>query len=191
MKSVLGGPIHANGKTIAAVAKVAYGFGGGFGTGRNAQHPERQGEGGGGGGRRAGVTGRRARDDRKRTRGVVPVSAWTCGFLRSAFGAGRSSQPRCCENADSADARLDEVARALPQIEDGRFVHRWSVDDPPILERELGAVPRADHRPVLQRAFGEGPSEVRTGVGKRAHMAVLRATGGRLRSVPRESFHLR
>lgn len=50
VKSVFGDPIHANGKTIVPVAKIAYGFGGGFGAGKNAQHPDRQGEGGGGGG---------------------------------------------------------------------------------------------------------------------------------------------
>jgi uncharacterized spore protein YtfJ len=50
VKSVFGEPIHANGKTVVPVAKVAYGFGGGFGAGKNIVHAERQGEGGGGGG---------------------------------------------------------------------------------------------------------------------------------------------
>jgi uncharacterized spore protein YtfJ len=50
VKSVFGEPIHANGKTVVPVAKVAYGFGGGFGAGKNSAHPDRQGEGGGGGG---------------------------------------------------------------------------------------------------------------------------------------------
>jgi uncharacterized spore protein YtfJ len=45
VKSVFGEPIHAEGKTIVPVAKVAYGFGGGSGAG-----PESRGEGGGGGG---------------------------------------------------------------------------------------------------------------------------------------------
>jgi uncharacterized spore protein YtfJ len=45
VKSVFGEPIHAEGKTIVPVAKVAYGFGGG-----GSRHP---GEGGGGGAVRA------------------------------------------------------------------------------------------------------------------------------------------
>jgi uncharacterized spore protein YtfJ len=50
VKSVFGEPIHANGKTVVPVAKVAYGFGGGFGTGKDGAHTDREGEGGGGGG---------------------------------------------------------------------------------------------------------------------------------------------
>lgn len=50
VKAVFGEPIHANGKTIVPVAKVAYGFGAGSGLGKNAAHPDRVGEGGGGGG---------------------------------------------------------------------------------------------------------------------------------------------
>jgi uncharacterized spore protein YtfJ len=50
VKSVFGEPIHVDGKTVVPVAKVAYGFGGGFGSGKNGAHPDRQGEGGGGGG---------------------------------------------------------------------------------------------------------------------------------------------
>ncbi|MBZ5606483.1 MAG: hypothetical protein LAO79_29695 [Acidobacteriia bacterium] len=48
VKSVFGEPIHAEGKTVVPVAKVAYGFGagGGHGPGR----PEGTPEGGGGGG---------------------------------------------------------------------------------------------------------------------------------------------
>ena len=49
VKSVFGEPIHANGKTVVPVAKVAYGFGGGAGTGK-VDAPDRHGEGGGGGG---------------------------------------------------------------------------------------------------------------------------------------------
>jgi len=49
VKSVFGEPIQANGKTVVPVAKVAYGFGGGAGTGR-VDSPDRHGEGGGGGG---------------------------------------------------------------------------------------------------------------------------------------------
>lgn len=49
-KSVFGEPIHADGKTVVPVAKVAYGFGGGFGSGKDGSHPDRHGEGGGGGG---------------------------------------------------------------------------------------------------------------------------------------------
>jgi uncharacterized spore protein YtfJ len=49
VKSVFGEPIQSGGKTVIPVAKVFYGFGGGFGEG-----PERnnrpKGEGGGGGG---------------------------------------------------------------------------------------------------------------------------------------------
>jgi uncharacterized spore protein YtfJ len=50
VKSVFGEPIHANGKTVVPVAKVAYGFGGGFGTAKEGPHADDHGEGGGGGG---------------------------------------------------------------------------------------------------------------------------------------------
>jgi uncharacterized spore protein YtfJ len=50
VKSVFGEPIQANGKTVVPVAKVAYGFGGGFGAGKHGKEANRQGEGGGGGG---------------------------------------------------------------------------------------------------------------------------------------------
>ncbi len=46
VKAVFGEPIHAVGRTVVPVAKVAYGFGGGFGT----RHGTADGEGGGGGG---------------------------------------------------------------------------------------------------------------------------------------------
>jgi uncharacterized spore protein YtfJ len=51
VKSVFGEPIHAEGKTVVPVAKVAYGFGAGSGTGPD-RHSEsgRMAEGGGGGG---------------------------------------------------------------------------------------------------------------------------------------------
>jgi uncharacterized spore protein YtfJ len=50
VKSVFGDPIKVNDKTVVPVAKVAYGFGGGFGAGKDGSRPDRQGEGGGGGG---------------------------------------------------------------------------------------------------------------------------------------------
>jgi uncharacterized spore protein YtfJ len=50
VKAVFGDPITANGKTVVPVAKVAYGFGGGFGAGPNGVQLDRKGEGGGGGG---------------------------------------------------------------------------------------------------------------------------------------------
>ena len=37
VKSVFGEPIHVNGKTVVPVAKVAYGFGGGAGTGKTGR----------------------------------------------------------------------------------------------------------------------------------------------------------
>jgi uncharacterized spore protein YtfJ len=49
VKSVFGEPIHAEGKTVVPVAKVAYGFGGG-GRGNGGSREQ---EGGGGGGMRA------------------------------------------------------------------------------------------------------------------------------------------
>ena len=49
-KSVFGEPIQSGDKTVVPVAKVAYGFGGGFGAGKDGDHPDRRGEGGGGGG---------------------------------------------------------------------------------------------------------------------------------------------
>jgi uncharacterized spore protein YtfJ len=50
VKAVFGEPIHANGRTVVPVAKVAYAFGGGAGAGKGGANAERQGEGGGGGG---------------------------------------------------------------------------------------------------------------------------------------------
>ncbi len=50
VKSVFGEPIHANGRTVVPVARIAYGFGGGAGGGRLGATADRQGEGGGGGG---------------------------------------------------------------------------------------------------------------------------------------------
>jgi uncharacterized spore protein YtfJ len=49
VKSVFGEPIQANGKTVVPVAKVAYGFGGGFGAGKHGKKSDQQGKGGGGG----------------------------------------------------------------------------------------------------------------------------------------------
>lgn len=52
VKSVYGEPIHAEGKTVVPIAKVAYGFGAGSGAGRGKGDGEsgRNAEGGGGGG---------------------------------------------------------------------------------------------------------------------------------------------
>jgi uncharacterized spore protein YtfJ len=52
VKSVFGEPVHAEGRTVIPVAKVAYGFGGGAGGGYGKPGTEtsRHGEGGGGGG---------------------------------------------------------------------------------------------------------------------------------------------
>lgn len=57
VKAVYGEPIQVNGKTVVPIAKVAYGFGGGFGSGHDKQGASgdsavegRHGEGGGGGG---------------------------------------------------------------------------------------------------------------------------------------------
>ena len=38
VKTVFGEPIHTEGKTVVPVAKIAYGFGGGFGEGRHPHH---------------------------------------------------------------------------------------------------------------------------------------------------------
>ncbi len=58
VKSVFGEPIHVNGKTVMPVAKVAYGFGGGFGTGKGGAIADQQGNAAaGGGGIRAFPTG--------------------------------------------------------------------------------------------------------------------------------------
>jgi uncharacterized spore protein YtfJ len=51
VKAVFGEPIHIEGKTVVPVARVSYGFGGGFGMGpvkNDADHTPK-GEGGGGG----------------------------------------------------------------------------------------------------------------------------------------------
>src|SRR5215470_11951041 len=52
VKSVFGDPIRADGKTIVPVARVAYGFGAGFGRGEETHQAAatQHGEGGGGGG---------------------------------------------------------------------------------------------------------------------------------------------
>jgi len=52
VKSVFGEPIQTEGRTVIPVAKVAYGFGGGFGSGHGKADPEtgRHGEDGGGDG---------------------------------------------------------------------------------------------------------------------------------------------
>lgn len=52
VKTVFGEPIHFEGKTVVPVAKVAYGFGGGFGSGmkEHGDGGRPKGEGGGGGG---------------------------------------------------------------------------------------------------------------------------------------------
>jgi uncharacterized spore protein YtfJ len=56
VRAVFGEPVQAAGKTVVPVAKVAYGFGGGFGSGHGrhgagGERPEgREGEAGGGGG---------------------------------------------------------------------------------------------------------------------------------------------
>ena len=48
VKSVFGEPIHAGDKTVVPIAKVCYGFGGGFGAGPTKDGSPK-GEGGGGG----------------------------------------------------------------------------------------------------------------------------------------------
>jgi len=55
VRSVFGEPIHAEGKTVVPVAKVAYGFGagGGHGRGKDADWNDPSESGGGGGGVRA------------------------------------------------------------------------------------------------------------------------------------------
>lgn len=52
VKAVFGEPIHTEGKTVVPVAKVAYGFGAGSGTGpvKHGAESGRHAEGGGGGG---------------------------------------------------------------------------------------------------------------------------------------------
>ena len=85
VKSVFGDPIRAEGRTVVPVARVAYGFGGGFGAGRPGAHGQNHGEGGGGGG---GVAAMPA--------GVLDITAQGTRFvpfhdyrqLAAAFGAG-------------------------------------------------------------------------------------------------------
>jgi len=50
VKSVFGEPIRANGKTVVPVARVAYGFGRGFGSRRERADGRGPSQGGGGGG---------------------------------------------------------------------------------------------------------------------------------------------
>ena len=49
VKSVFGDPIHAEGRTVVPIAKVAYGFGAGSGSGHREEGEEGEGGGGGGG----------------------------------------------------------------------------------------------------------------------------------------------
>jgi uncharacterized spore protein YtfJ len=52
VKSVFGEPIHAEGRIVVPIAKIAFGFGGGSGAGpdRRGENAGKFGEGGGGGG---------------------------------------------------------------------------------------------------------------------------------------------
>ncbi len=50
VKAVYGEPVETQGKTIIPVAKVAYGFGGGYGEAKGADKDGKEGEGGGLGG---------------------------------------------------------------------------------------------------------------------------------------------
>lgn len=52
VKSVFGDPIQAHGRIVVPIARVAYGFGAGFGSGPSShgEHTRNLGEGGGGGG---------------------------------------------------------------------------------------------------------------------------------------------
>jgi uncharacterized spore protein YtfJ len=87
VKSVFGEPIHAEGKTVVPVAKVAFGFGAGGGHGP-AKHDGGSGEppegGGGGGGVRAFPAGAlEITQDQTR---FVPYEDWR--WLAGAFAAG-------------------------------------------------------------------------------------------------------
>jgi uncharacterized spore protein YtfJ len=87
VKSVFGEPIHCEGKIVVPVAKVAYGFGGGFGGGpqKHGSEPSRQGEGGGGGGGVRAVPAGALEITADRTR-FVPVT--DLRWLAAAFCAG-------------------------------------------------------------------------------------------------------
>ncbi len=83
VKSVFGEPIHAEGKTVVPVAKVAYGFGAGGGHGPAKREGSPEGGGGGGGVRAfpAGaleITGEKTR--------FVPFHDY--GWIAGAFAAG-------------------------------------------------------------------------------------------------------
>ena len=86
--SVFGDPITAHGKTVVPVARVAYGFGGGFGSGRASDQPDRSGEGGGGGGGVRAVPAGVLEITENRTR-FVPFVDWR--VAAGAFAAGALS----------------------------------------------------------------------------------------------------
>jgi uncharacterized spore protein YtfJ len=87
VKSVFGEPVHIEGKTVVPVAKVAYGFGAGFGLTAARHRPDNGGqeEGGGGGGGVAALPVGALEITATQTR-FVPF--WDMRLLVGAFAAG-------------------------------------------------------------------------------------------------------
>jgi uncharacterized spore protein YtfJ len=84
VKSVFGEPIQVGDKTVMPVAKVAYGFGGGFGTGHTKNGNPKGVGGGGGGGVRAFPAG--ALEITPEGTRFIPFS--NLRWLLAAFGVG-------------------------------------------------------------------------------------------------------
>jgi uncharacterized spore protein YtfJ len=90
VKSVFGEPIQIEGKTVVPIAKVSYGFGGGFGTKPKSgeSHVDTKEGGGGGGGVKAFPAG--ALEITPNRTSFVPLhdALHNCGLLLAGFAAG-------------------------------------------------------------------------------------------------------
>jgi uncharacterized spore protein YtfJ len=90
VKSVFGEPIQIEGKTVVPIAKVAYGFGGGFGSlpKSGESHGDTKEGGGGGGGVKAFPAG--ALEITPNRTNFVPLhdALHDCGILLAGFAAG-------------------------------------------------------------------------------------------------------
>jgi uncharacterized spore protein YtfJ len=92
VKSVFGEPIQMEGKTVLPIAKVAYGFGGGFGNrakfGESQDRDTKQEGGGGGGGVKAFPAGALEITPNRTTFIPLHDALRDCGLLLAGFVAG-------------------------------------------------------------------------------------------------------
>jgi len=90
VKSVFGEPIEMDGKTVVPIAKVAYGFGGGFGSQPKSgeSHSDTKEGGGGGGGVRAFPVGALEITSKGTSFVAFHDALHNCGLLLAGFAAG-------------------------------------------------------------------------------------------------------